>query len=67
VLGSIQQSCRIFRKLRELIDAEDSIPPELRASLHATLDKRLYCAKERLFEKYGRPSPSELLRVEGEQ
>ncbi|WP_036050690.1 hypothetical protein [Bradyrhizobium sp. Tv2a-2] len=66
VLGSVQQINRMFEKLREMIDTEVSIPPELRASLHATLNKRLYCARERLFKQYGRPSPSELLRVEGE-
>ncbi|WP_197520897.1 hypothetical protein [Bradyrhizobium icense] len=44
----------MFRKFREVIDTDDSISPELRLSLHATLDERLLFGKERLFDSIGR-------------
>ncbi|WP_456639456.1 hypothetical protein [Bradyrhizobium sp. USDA 10063] len=54
VLGSIAKIEHMFRKFREVIDKDDSIPPELRGSLHATLDRRLLFAKERLFNSIGK-------------
>ncbi|MGY3611168.1 MULTISPECIES: hypothetical protein [unclassified Bradyrhizobium] len=54
LLGSIETIERMFRKFREMIDTDDSIPPDLRVSLHATLDERLLLAKERLFNGFGR-------------
>ncbi|WP_246774147.1 hypothetical protein [Bradyrhizobium diazoefficiens] len=41
---------RMFLKIRELIDTDDSIPLELRASLHTTLDRHLRLAKEGVFK-----------------
>lgn len=41
---------RMFLKIRELIDTDDSIPLELRASLHTTLDRHLRLAKEGFFK-----------------
>ncbi|MCA1455113.1 MULTISPECIES: hypothetical protein [Bradyrhizobium] len=37
-----------------MIDTDDSIPPDLRVSLHATLDERLLLAKERVFDRFGK-------------
>ncbi|MBO4227563.1 hypothetical protein GRB70_34870 [Bradyrhizobium neotropicale] len=54
LLGSIETIERIFRKFREMIDTDDSIPPDLRVSLHATLDERLLLAKERVFDRFGK-------------
>ncbi|NOJ43895.1 hypothetical protein [Bradyrhizobium australiense] len=54
VLGSIATIERMFRKFREVIDTDESISPELRLSLHATLDERLLFGKERLFGSIGR-------------
>ncbi|OMI06606.1 hypothetical protein BSN85_22030 [Bradyrhizobium brasilense] len=47
-LGSIAMIEHIIRKFRELIDTDGSIPPELRGSLHATLDVHLLDAKKRV-------------------
>ncbi|KRR25492.1 hypothetical protein CQ14_40145 [Bradyrhizobium lablabi] len=54
VLGSIALIELMFRKLREVIDTDESIPPELRLSLHATLDERLISGKKRLLDSIGR-------------
>ncbi|MCA6108015.1 hypothetical protein [Bradyrhizobium cenepequi] len=54
VLESIAKIERMFRRFREMIDTDESIPPELRVSLHATLDERLLVAKERLFNSVGK-------------
>ncbi|XSC42356.1 hypothetical protein ACF1BQ_028400 [Bradyrhizobium sp. RDT10] len=56
VLGSIATIELMFRKFREVIDTDDSISPELRLSLHATLDERLLFGKERLFNSIGKQS-----------
>ncbi|WP_024508494.1 hypothetical protein [Bradyrhizobium sp. ARR65] len=50
VLGSIATVERMIQKFRELIDTDDSIAPDVRDSLHATLDRRASFAKERLLE-----------------
>ncbi|MGY3034190.1 hypothetical protein ACVIIV_003360 [Bradyrhizobium sp. USDA 4354] len=47
-LESIAVTERIIRKFRELIDTDSSIPPELRGTLHATLDEHLLEAKRRV-------------------
>lgn len=47
-LGSIAMIENIIRKFRELIDTDSSIPPELRGTLHATLDEHLIDAKKRV-------------------
>ncbi|WP_035727991.1 hypothetical protein [Bradyrhizobium murdochi] len=54
VLASIAVIELMFRKLREVIDTDDSIPPELRLSLHTTLDERLISGKKRLLDSIGR-------------
>ncbi|QQO24747.1 hypothetical protein JJB98_28420 [Bradyrhizobium diazoefficiens] len=41
---------RMFLKIRELIDTDDSIPLDLRASLHTTLDRHLRLAKAGFFK-----------------
>ncbi|WFU23331.1 hypothetical protein QA649_35645 [Bradyrhizobium sp. CB1717] len=50
-LGSIAVIEHIIRKFRELIDTDSSIPPELRGTLHATLDQHLLEAKTRVLLK----------------
>ncbi|MCP3368750.1 hypothetical protein [Bradyrhizobium cajani] len=50
-LGSIAVIEHIIRKFRELIDTDSSIPPELRGTLHATLDQHLLEAKKRVLLK----------------
>ncbi|WP_202639121.1 hypothetical protein [Bradyrhizobium sp. CCBAU 051011] len=54
VPGSIALIELMFRKLREVIDTDASIPPELRLSLHATLDERLISGKNRLLDSISR-------------
>ncbi|WGR93274.1 MULTISPECIES: hypothetical protein [unclassified Bradyrhizobium] len=50
VLGSIAKIEHIIRKFRELIDTDGSIPPELRGTLHITLDEHLCAAKQRVLD-----------------
>ncbi|KRR06480.1 hypothetical protein CQ12_16775 [Bradyrhizobium jicamae] len=52
-LGSIASIERMLGKFREMIDTDNSIPPELRSALHATLDGHLLSAKERLLKTVG--------------
>ncbi|WOH63823.1 hypothetical protein [Bradyrhizobium sp. BWA-3-5] len=53
VLGSLQSIERMLGKLREVIDTDNSIPPELRGELHTTVDEHLLSAKERLLKTVG--------------
>ncbi|WFU14482.1 flavin reductase family protein [Bradyrhizobium sp. CB3481] len=46
-LGSIAKFELVLRKFREMIDTDNSIPPELRDSLHTTLDQHLLSARKR--------------------
>ncbi|MCP3392131.1 hypothetical protein NLM27_25435 [Bradyrhizobium sp. CCGB12] len=46
-LASVAKIENIIRKFRVVIDTDSSIPPDLRDTLHATLDKHLLAAKRR--------------------
>ncbi|SFJ86039.1 hypothetical protein SAMN05216525_13947 [Bradyrhizobium sp. Gha] len=48
-LGTIATIEHIIRKFRQLIDTDNSIAPELRRTLHETLDEHLLEAKRRVF------------------
>ncbi|MGY4509435.1 hypothetical protein [Bradyrhizobium sp. USDA 3650] len=48
VLGSMVAVERIFFKLRELIDGDSSILPDLRETLHVILDAKLLSAKDKI-------------------
>lgn len=48
VLGSMAAVERMFWKLRELIDGDRSISPEVRETLHVILDAKLLSAKDKI-------------------
>lgn len=49
MMATLESIERMFLKIRALIDTDNSIPLELRAALHTTLDRHLHLEKERLF------------------
>lgn len=48
VLGSMVAVERMFWKLRELIDGDSAILPEVRETLHVMLDAKLLSAKDKI-------------------
>ncbi|MGL9621694.1 hypothetical protein QRQ56_27260 [Bradyrhizobium sp. U531] len=48
VLGSMVAVERMFWKLRELIDGDSSIPPDVRETLHVMLDAKLLAGKDKI-------------------
>ncbi|UFW71332.1 MULTISPECIES: hypothetical protein [unclassified Bradyrhizobium] len=48
VLGSMVAVERMFWKLREMIDGDSSIPPDVRETLHIMLDAKLLAAKDKI-------------------
>ncbi|WP_368508623.1 hypothetical protein [Bradyrhizobium lupini] len=48
VLGSMVAVERMFWKLRELIDGDSSILPDVRETLHVILDAKLLSAKDKI-------------------
>ncbi|MBW5436594.1 hypothetical protein FXB41_18125 [Bradyrhizobium canariense] len=48
VLGSMVAVERMFWKLRELIDGDSSIAPEVRETLHVILDAKLLSTKDKI-------------------
>ncbi|MDH2357536.1 hypothetical protein [Bradyrhizobium sp. SSUT112] len=48
VLGSMVTVERMFWKLRELIDGDGSISPDVRETLHVMLDAKLLSAKDKI-------------------
>ncbi|MGR4932485.1 hypothetical protein ACIPUD_37660 [Bradyrhizobium sp. CAR08] len=48
VLGSMVAVERMFWKLRELIDSDSSLLPDVRETLHVILDAKLLSAKDKI-------------------